>query len=729
MQQARRAVTVGPRSQIVDAASNPAARAAQRRAWLAIVPFAIAVALPFAPPAATPLLPPEPGASLLARLFPGIPAAWMLARLGALAIGSLLAATAFPARLPIPVSSLRSEAPIVAPRGLMAALVLALAHLAAAVSVSRLDRTGQALYVLAGFAPAAVLWAANRGSATRRPATRSNGVGWGAIAVLIAIWLALRVPRAWHAPGVADSIDTWINFGWLVSTANDGSNLLTSGPQPGVTNLHLVFLGAPLLGAGRIPPSLGWIQAVQGLGVAASAALLAAIVSRLVNRNAALVATATLLFSPFVLALPYVPTAFGVLCALILWTVWLALRLRASASPAALACLGAMGGVATTIPQMVPFAVLAGLSTLHFLLRGPRLPAIAWFTATASFVALALPGFPTPATFEAMRAAYLAVCGQWAGLEAILLGQQSPYAPPVGELWQAGRPGPFDIVLGTLLAPFATPRTALRLWADVYLDPVGASAIALGIAQCLRALRHDRRAGMLLAVLALSVLPGFTSAYDRASLTRAIGLPLVAAGFAGLGFEAIRRVLLPGRNAARVAGAATALIALSGLVLFDCVNPRLLPLSDLGIALRVLEAGRPVGGAVVLAHGGRDDLDWLHRERIARYAPPVPLPSQRYEGPGSLIVRAGDERPNAEVFFYSPALDLDDGVTRSICARWPGAALYSFSDEAGLSRVFAARPAGAGWQPTWPRERWALLRCGERIPRSEPNASGEVRQD
>jgi hypothetical protein len=698
----------------VDTSSPPAARAPQVRVWLAVVLLAIAAALPFMPPPATPLLPPQPDASLLARLFPGIPTAWIFARLGALAIGSLLAATSFPPRLPLPVSALRPGAPIPAPPGLWAALLLAIAHLAAALSVSRLDRTGQALYALAGFAPAAVLWAANRGSATRQPATGSAGAQWGAIALLIAIWLALRVPRAWHAPGVADSIDTWVNFGWLVSTADDGSNLLTSGPQPGVTNLHLVFLGVPLLGAGRIPPSLGWIQAVQGLGVAASAALLAAIVTSLVNRNAALVATATLLFSPFVLALPYVPTAFGVLCALILWTLWLALRLRASASAAALACLGALGGIATTIPQMVPFAVLAGLITLVFLLRGPRLPAIAWLTATASFLALALPGFPTPATFEAMRAAYLDVCGQWAGLEAILLGQQSPYAPPVWDLWQAGRPGPFDIVLGTLLAPFATPRTALRLWADVYLEPVGACAIALGIAQCLRALRRDRRALILLGVLALAALPGLTSAYDRASLTRPIGLPLVAAGFAGLGFEAMRRALLPRANAARAASAVAAVIALGGLALFDIVIPRLLPRSDLGIALRVLEPGRPAGGVIVLAHGGRDDLDWLHVERIARYAPALPLPSRRYEGPESLLARVGDERPDAELFFYSPALDQDRGVTRAICTRWPGAALYSFWDEAGLSRVLAARPAGAGWQPTWSRERWTQLHCGER---------------
>lgn len=713
MPQAELAATVGLRSRIVDIAPGPGTRAAHTRVWLALVAFAIAAALPFFPPPATALLPPEPGASLLARLFPGVDAAWVLTRLGAILTATLLAASALPRQLPLGVSVHRSDETVASTPGIWLALVLALAHLASAWLVPHLGRTGQGVYVLAGFVPGGVLWATSRRHASGRTLPAEARVPFAAIATLVAAWLLLCVPRAWHAPGVADSIDTWLNFGWISATLTDQSNLLTTGPQPGLTNLHLVFLGVPLLGPGRLPFSLGWIQGVQAAGVATCGLLIASILTRLVGRGAAVVATAAFLFSPFTLALPYVPTAFAMPCCLILWALWLALRLRTHTSGAALALLGALGGIATTIPQMVPFALVAGVMTVVFWFRGPKLPLAAWGVATASFLALALPGLPTPATFQAMREAYLAMCAQWAGLEGVLLGQRSPYdVPSVWDLWYAGRPGRFDIALGTLLAPFATPRTALRLWADVYLEPLTGCLFAVGVAQCLRAIGRDRRAAMLLAVLVVAILPGFTSAYDRASLTRPIGLPLVATLFVGIGFEAVRRMLLP-QARVRLVSAATALaIALSGLVLFQVVNPRLLARSSMGIVLRVLEAGPPAN-ALVFGYGERDDFDWLHVERIARYAPREPLPSRRYEGPESLLSPTGLDRPVADVLFYSPALDQDRSITREVCSRWPGSALFTFLDEAGLSRALAARPAGSGWTPNLPHERWKSKRCNE----------------
>jgi hypothetical protein len=292
----------------------------------------------------------------------------------------------------------------------------------------------------------------------------------------------------------------------------------------------------------------------------------------------------------------------------------------------------------------------------------------------------------------------------------VLLGQRSPWEPPdAADLWYAGRPGPLDVPLGALLAPWATPRTALRLWGDVYLEPLSSALALLAIVVCVRALRRERAAALPLLLLAVAVAPGFTSAYDRASLTRAIAVPVAIALLAGAGFEALRarlRLARPGR----VAALACAAVALSGVFLFDRLNPRIVPASSNGIALRVLEAGAPSGGALLLA----PEFDWLHVERIARWAPRRPLPSRRYDGPESLLAAPSGDAPAAEVLFYSPALEVDQRIEHALCARWPGAALYRFSDRSGLSKVLAARPEGAGgWTPAWPADRLERLGCRE----------------
>jgi hypothetical protein len=183
----------------------------------------------------------------------------------------------------------------------------------------------------------------------------------------------------------------------------------------------------------------------------------------------------------------------------------------------------------------------------------------------------------------------------------------------------------------------------------------------------------------------------------------------VAPLFAAAAFVALRRRF--GLPPARAAAGTAAAIALSGLALFDLVTPRLLPASHLDVTLRVLQAAAPPGGALALDYEGAAGVDWLHVARIARHVPHRPLPVRSLEDDASLLQAPGRPEPAAEVFFYSPALEHDRRVGLRVCGLWPGAALYRFTDRAGLSHALAARPAGPGWEPVWPAGRFEVRRC------------------
>ena len=89
--------------------------------------------------------------------------------------------------------------------------------------------------------------------------------------------------------------------------------------------------------------------------------------------------------------------------------------------------------------------------------------------------------------------------------------------------------------LASLLSPFASSRTALRLWGDVVYEPVGAALAAIGVAICLRHAWRQRVAALPLALLLATLTPGFISSTDQPSLLRIMGAPVAVALLAAVG--------------------------------------------------------------------------------------------------------------------------------------------------------------------------------------------------
>jgi hypothetical protein len=351
-------------------------------------------------------------------------------------------------------------------------------------------------------------------------------------------------------------------------------------------------------------------------------------------------------------------------------------------------------------------------------LTGPPLSRPALLTAIISFVAFSTPNLPAP---EVLTAAYdWYVLKQWpmsVGEKAL----QGQISPTEANWTTVDPPGTLLLIIGTLLSPFATPRNSLRIGGDVLYEPFSAALGAVGFLVCLRGAGRDWTSRYLLACLAMGLVPGFASSYDRPSLTRVYGATVPLAILAAIGTRTMLEAARGGAARWRGAVAATLLIAASGLVVFDVVTPRILSASTFGLLMRsvdvewldrvaMLTSNEPALNPPDVAE--RDRLwhaDWLRRyhpyvDDLARCAPRRPVP---------LIPIEQAPRLDAyDVVFWHPALDQTIRITeREICRRWPDATLYTIWDQARLSRVQAARIRGDEWQPTVPADRWETARC------------------
>jgi hypothetical protein len=666
----------------------------------------------FFPPAAQQANPTLPDASLLERLFPGVPGWWVVGRLLALAMGATLLA----ARVRAPLGTqadLRKAGPQLSSRRLHLSLAMALLLFASAFWAERFSRPLQIAYVTALWLPVMMLgFGSHPGASPREPRPPLvSGATWR-LAAVIALWLLWRGFESWHCLRGADAVDTWEGLESLEEALQHGRNLLTSSRFLLMPDANLFAQGLLLVDLGLLPLGAGLVQAFQLLWLAVSVACVGLLAARRVSPAAGPVASAVLLFSPFSLMIPIQTAPFSLgppFAAGALLALDSALHRR---SGAALVALALLLGLSPWHPPVIPLAALScGVALVFGVPRFPR-RSILLVIGLLVFVAAVLPGWRNRVSpqsfFSDVTQQYGSGRISWSAGEWLLLGQASLSDTPL--FVEAGRSAPFDVPLGSLLAPFAIPRTPLRLLGDSLLDPVGAALAACGLVLCLLRARRRRSAAFLLAALGATLVTGFLSSYDRPSLTRLSALPVVMALLAAVGFEAVRRRLRSPAAAASVV--VTSAIIVTGTLLFDVVNPRILPRSALGIALDRLDESPPKGDAVLLRPDVPHEVGWRHLERIAAQLPPSPIPvwsDARLEGLADL----GSEPSVPELLFWSPRLEADAEVSRRICRLWPNAAIYVLRDSSGLSTALAARPRGPGWDPGLLEERWRLMPCKE----------------
>ena len=672
------------------------------RMWLVVGALALVYALPLLFPPA--LVPPEPlsaDASVLARLFPGVPAWWVVSRLAALAAASAIAGTqlSFPPR--------RKQTP--PPRGKRpgvlgwTAAATAVATLAAAPFAAWFSRSHQWWFVAALAAPP-LLFAVAEGrlrslpGAIRRAVSEHRGV-----LLVVLVWLTWRLPAAWSSWRPADAVDTWHCFDVLEATTRPGFNLIADRALQGVSPLHLILQGAGVFG-GCLPVEPRWLQMVDGVHAAATAVALGAVAHRIAGAAAAAVAAAALLFSPLALLAPLTSCPIFIAPLLASLMCWFGVRWRESGSAAHFTSLVLCAGLGATHPIIAPFSLLALVTAAVLVWRGWRLRAAPAIAAAATLLAIALPALPGFETIDRMQRSYTAAGVQWAPLEATMMGQRS--VRDAAEL-RRSRPAGVLVPVGALLAPFAIPRTSARLWGDSLLDPTGAVLLAFAAAMAIASSRHSAVARLLLLMLVTAMSPAFVSTYDRPSLTRMATAAVPFALLAAVASERLRSALAKDWLQAAWPKLVVVAIAVGGVALFDVVNPRILLRSSLGLAIESM--GGRGDHAVFLERHNRSRFSWL---RVATIATAFPKPAMgvfRLPRDGSVeALEASDVR----LVFWNAGLEQDENISAAICRLWPGAAIVELRSANGASRALAADRSGGDWRPRLPNRRYASTSCG-----------------
>lgn len=664
---------------------------------------------------ALPLLAPPPprmpaaalsGADLWERIFPGVPASWVILRLYLVLLGALLLVTALGRGLAL---SLDTERP--SPHLEAAMWSRILAGFATAVvlyyapGVPGFDRHGEALWFYSIGLPALLL-------------ASGEGVGWyrqlrphlrsiGGLMVLPGLWLAFSIASAWRSPRAASIVDMWIMIDRLRDVVTGAKKALSDSATPGHSNAYMMLEGLPWMGEHASSVTYVGLQAAHlGWGIACGIAI-GLVAWRLLDRRAAPVAQAVFLFSPYVLAAAYSPgpTLIAPLCIVLLLGLWLAARDHGSL--AAIAAFAAVAGLSGTEPTAALIGLLMCAVLGWTLLRARPLPWFGLVLAPLLALAATLPALPNLETLSLMADKYTFGRRQLAGIQSILFGQESPLR--VMEYMSSAAPSPYDLPIGALLAPVAIARTPLRLWGDCLLDPIGAALAATGILLCLVNLGRNPAARILVAILLLSLLQASTAAGDAVSHGRLAAALVPLALLAAAAFSGLQRFV--GRS-----GAATALVVMlvagGGSMVFTVINPRILAASWMTISLQAIGAAPRDADPVIIGHSGTRNINWLFIERIAALLPSPAIPVYSVDSLRAASTSPPEnlERP-PRVYFWSPALEATEGPDRILCTHHPGAALFRITDEAHLYTATAAVPRGAAWQPRVARERWSVYFC------------------
>ncbi len=634
-------------------------------------------------PASAPPLPPAADAALAARLFPGVPASWILLRLvvtvAAIAATARLAFAAawnWPER-PHPAAAEAAPSFVVP-----VALGLALGHAALWPWVRQAPLLLQGTWTLASVLPVLPLafGAQRRGERDLVP-----GLQRFAWLAPVALWFVWRVLLAPDRLRLADTVDTWLGLERARTVAEGAVGLFGDAFLAGAPNTYMVLEGVPFFSLFGAVPTATSMTVVHGLWWAMAAALLGDVVGRRSGGILGCLAAAALLFSPFALHtnVSMLPIFLGPLATASF--VWLIDRRLRDGSLWPLALAGPLVGLSLGVPALVP---IAGIATLTFLwdlrARERRLRALAIFLLP--LLSLAWPAVPNAATVGRMVADYTTGSGVWVILERALMGQVAPAY--VVEGWHAGAAPLLDVPLAALLSPWLAARTPMRAWGDNLYDPLTAVAFAVGLLLALRESRRRPEAAWLVAALALVMAPGLLSSYDRPSHTRMLCAPVLWAIFAAAGIDALSR-LVAERPRARALVAWTLVAGVLAVGLFDVADARRLERSFLSVAIETAAATN--APALVVRHGQPGDLSWLHFDRIAEaLAPPNLALVDAREAAAALAV------PGA--LFVSPGLEQAEGVVGALCRQVPEATVLVVEDVTGHSRALVVTGAPGQWR-------------------------------
>jgi hypothetical protein len=692
-----------------------------RTAGLALV-AAYGVSL-FFPPASAHLVPPALDAGLLERLFPMVPSWWIAARLAALAAGMLLllgsaggfgefegidarrfcggSAARPPERIPVKFGA--------------SGLAVAGALVVASFFAGSFSRPFQFAYVAALAVPALLFAVASRPGAHGHPAPRTvDRFSVLATAAVIAGWFVSRYVLLDNSIlRAADAVDMWDGVACYLAAAAPGFNVLRDGCFSGYSALPTTIHGMGLLGVGDIPLDYRLLLTVQNLWLAFVSAGVAYLAVRWIAAVTAPVAAAAFLFSPYVLARTLVspPFVFSV------YTVALfALAVSAADRPrgwktAAFAVVAGIGACCPNLILVVPLAAAILIATGRK--RGAFDSNFVTATAALLFVATVVPGRAEIARVVEMASAWSDASLSWAALESALGGQISPY---LAEAAAVTRPRGGDVGISLLLAPFATPRTPLRLWGDALFDPFAQIFAAVGIVFVLRGLAYSFGARAIAALFLATLLPGLASTYDRPHLTRVAALAVPMALLAAAGFRALFAAGAKRRGAAAAAVAA-ALVAVSGTVLFDRINPAILPASPLHLAFEALGYGK--GERLPAARIG-EEIVW--DEAYAR------MMIGEFGNEETQLVNAerlSNSKGPASIAFWSPGEEIDYSVSESLCAADAKTRLFTISDRTFTRDVFVATHKDA-WRPRLPPARFRESDCSGTLETERTRAARAI---
>lgn len=702
---------------------------------LLLLAYVLPIYVPPPPVAYTPATVDTP---MVTRLFPQVPAWWVMGRLLAVLLGAwLVTGNGKHGLLRLPRWR-TAPAGYIEPWTLRAAFVAALTHVCLLPFARELPYAIKSLYVLWIFVPTAILIAGNLASRQhRRPRSPIWRRTAGLTAGLLTTWIVVRLIASWHSPVAADSVDMFRTLGGLVRLATTGADFMTESmgikegvgdiEVRGVNAVQLFFCGLPLLRLLSHSPCLWWMQVASAWWLGIGGLSVAALGALLFGRRAAAPAMVAFLFAPFLLMIQIIPIpTVGICLATLL--AWLPVQFRYTGSPIPLVLLGGIAGFTATLPSLTCLTGFSLAFVAWGLWQGQRVAPLAVATASASLLAMLLPNVPTQrAVLEAFEW-YVTKNWPMAIGEAAVQGQISP---TIADWMTVDPPGSLVILAGTVLSPFVIPRQPIKLWGDTLFEPLSAALAAVGLLLTLRrAGRGNTAAWYLLALLAATMVPGFVSSYDRASLTRIYGTLVPVALMAALGLNHLLRHLQQPRTRRWAAALTAVAITASGLVVFDVVHPRILAASSYGIFMRTVDptvldrtafltVDGPATSSDESEHQRRHwEADWLraHHPYIAdltRCAPRRPVP----------IVAVQNSRGLAgkELLFWNPALDQTVQMTeRHVCQRWPQAVLFTIADRSGLSRLYGAQVGGPAWQPSAPPDKWSQRRCGEVDPLGPP---------